>query len=971
MGSLGLNNGDSGGGTQGPGPALGNVFRNENQAKRYIKALRDSRSVIATEGAWMPLLQGRRIRVAGTIIYCSDHNVYETSNDFEGENDLTEEGVTVHQTVWQTRVTMVIAFGIGLSGINDAGKIRDFITINAGGIKVWTITSAASSKYYTRLNIHKGGIDGSVDSDFENEKGSGRVPAHRYCAYIVIKALKLEKFGNSIPTDWEAVIQVDDLSYLVSDAISDIWKKDPNRSLGEIDVSNARGDNTSVTGDASTIVADGQFEGAIWEGPTTAREAIETIKMGYDLWHRERAGKAYFYDRGDEEIYPVTDLLDESGAIIGCADVGASEDKSGSERPIQFHRSTPLNKVPTEVDVGFYSQKMEFQRDSTRKRLVNDADTNGVNVVEIDLPLVLSQKASRRIACRRIVEAHKENIEAVINLSPSYVDVECQDILAVVNSDDDQRYYIRADEVTIGNNFMVTVTGQVVEIRNSNAALLTSIPALFSGTDSPGDTIDAADDSEPGIGDGDSPDDGDDYFKQAMITQIISAPPVSAFSASALTFVFTHAFLNHSANFDGSTVYRSLTGTGAWTELTAQEYKREYPVGFALAAAPAQADAAWGAYLDTESEIDICMHHLGDELESITDEEFVVTTRNRFLIGDEVVQARDIATLAAVSASETMSVSASAHIITRASGTWAGDGFAVGQLVRLRGFVNNAKEPIGNDRVEFIVALGSGGTANQMVISVLQGDTLVDETLTAGVIATAVETNTSYRLSHLIRGLRDTADHTSGHAVSDVALRYEPTAMHQITLGDNKYRTHRFYRSVCSESTAGDALTTMFHAYVSGESQRPFRPVHLHYLRGDQYGLGGTDPENVVKLRWLHQTRLPDEDPTGPFLHAKLYGREKYTVEIYFDSGLSSLASARVYKYLLHDDNRVCEFSYTNALQTTDGFTPGDEFWVRIRQIGAVVIEGNWSETLHVQSEATYRPPTGGLALATSEVGTL
>lgn len=955
--------GGSGGGSSGTRQATGEIFRTMREAKEYIRELAEARAVVATEGARMPLYQGRRIRVGGTVIYDSNQN--KTSDWYvTGTNAVL--GLTVVQKLDTYTVDLAIAFGQAVAGPDGTGKVSEVITIAAGGRKIWTLSNPdAGASLYESLEIHKGNRLAAVSSTMESIKGSGKTSAWRDTVVVIIKGFKLAEFGNTTPVDWEAILKPDDQPYSVADALADLWAALPNRTSGELDVSNVTGGNTSVAGDSDDVTADGDFEGALWEGPTTPRQAMEIIESVYDLYHRERAGVLYYYDRGSEDIYEVPDLLDAEGNIIGCAWAGTSPGKADTSRPIDFHNPVKVNKIPTESVIGFYSKKMEYQKDSTRKRLKNDADTDGVNIVSIDVPLVLTQKASRRVASRAIVQAHKDAIEGRIQLPPDCIDVEAQDILAIYNRADDQRYYLRADEVTMGADFMVMVSGQVVEIRSATDTILTSIPSAFQGTDEPGDTIDSDDDNEPGIGDPDNPDEDDVYYVQAMRTIVADAPPLRSSDCSSLTWLFAHALLDHAGLFLSATVFRSNDAASGYEKQTDPAFGIEYPVGIALTALAAAADPSDGQYLDLGNTVDIVLCERGGSLASLTDWQFWNTDFNRFLVGSEVIQARDVSLLAAASASGEMSINASTHQVSRSSGSFVTDGFAVNQLVRLRGFTNDGIDPIRNDRVEFILAV----TATVLTISILQGDTLVTEGPTADVTVTALESNTAYRLSHLKRGLRDTIDHHDGHAVGESVIRYQTDYAMPISLGDAQLGNTKYFRSVPSDGSKNDDIVVTTAATMGGNSERPFQPAHLHYLRGDQ--IGGV--ANDVYIRWVHNSREPGMSPVAQAQHALLEpsGKDKYTVEIYSNAGLTTLLRSLTRKWDDHADNKIRYYEYSAANQTADGITPGAQVWVRVQQKGDIVFDGNWSETLHVKAASAERPESAGMAAAAATEGTV
>uniref|UniRef100_A0A6M3JBD8 Putative tail protein n=1 Tax=viral metagenome TaxID=1070528 RepID=A0A6M3JBD8_9ZZZZ len=947
MGDSGGSSSSGGGGVSGA-PAAAIEATSKKKAKQWLKELAEMKAVTATEGAPMPFHYGRRIRVDGTVIYDSG-----LKKDYFYEiGTWTQDGWVVYEKKFIHHVDILIAFGQAYVGTDGGGKIHELHTLYADGKKVWAKSDPKKgADRYESISISKGGSTAAVDSLLASIKGSTKVSAFRNTTYVSIEKLELQDFGNRTPAEWAAIIEsVDPTSgggskVRVKDAISAVWATIPNRVVGEIDVSHVSGANTVKSGDAGEIVVDGQFEGMVVVGPETPLNILGQIEDVYDLWHREREGVLFFYDHGDEEV-----------VAVPAGNLGATAKKAGADRPVEIRRKVFVTKVPTQVVVNFMSKKMEFRRDSTRQRLLADPATDGENIIEVDVPFVLPTKAARRYVKKLLYEPRKEFLDGKVSLPPDFVHVETGDVLAVPF--EGQTYYLRVDQKTTGKDFRVVVEGTVVDVRDEGDPILASIPALFQGTDVAGDDVDLEDESEPGITD---PDEPEGYLPLPMKTVLRDAPPMVDGQATSSGWYVAHAMFDVAAEFKSAKLFEANQDkASAYQDVTTVFLQGESIVGEAITALP-DSSAAAGGFRDLANSVEVQFIEEDGTVANLSEEDFVLDHSNAILLGDEVVQFRSISALAPVTTTEDgISINAVGQITkTAATGTWAALGFKEGQWVRTSGW--GTKE---NNRFERVEAL----SGYLMTTSLYHDSTVVEGPVND--VTVAANLAGAYVLSDLRRGLRDTKDHAPDHVASEDLLGYYPSGCKFAGVKQTKLGKTFYYRSVPNGKTKSWSLVVTVSGQYGAESQRPFRPGHLHYLRGDQTGSGAADPENEVDIRWVHRTRLT-HDPTDSQLHDDLEKKERYKVRIYSDASATTLLATYTLDWTDHDKNRVRRMRYTQAAQTSDGISVGGQFWVTVTQVGFKTsgLAGNVSDVLHVQAQAAYRPPTGELAAEPATTG--
>lgn len=184
----------------------------------------------------------------------------------------------------------------------------------------------------------------------------------------------------------------------------------------------------------------------------------------------------------------------------------------------------------------------------------------------------------------------------------------------------------------------------------------------------------------------------------------------------------------------------------------------------------------------------------------------------------------------------------------------------------------------------------------------------------------------TYRLSGLLRGLRDTSDHMSGHVVGEKFVHLNGPGVEFVDSTLVEVGNGRYWKAIPTGAAVADfSNVTLF--CIDGESLVPFRAAHV---------VADRDGSDNITLSWTRRTRsiIRTLDMTSgePQLDT-----EGWEVDVMDGSDVvRTIVSSST-----ADQPSV---SYTAAQQTTDGLTPGDKHTFRIYKISASVGRGNVKE---------------------------
>lgn len=174
-----------------------------------------------------------------------------------------------------------------------------------------------------------------------------------------------------------------------------------------------------------------------------------------------------------------------------------------------------------------------------------------------------------------------------------------------------------------------------------------------------------------------------------------------------------------------------------------------------------------------------------------------------------------------------------------------------------------------------------------------------------------------FRLSGLLRGLRDTVDHTSTHVLGERFILIDTDIIQFAALTNVVINQPRFWKGLSLGQTDSDVSS--FQQNITGENLVPFRPVTID---------GTRDGSDNLTITWDRQDRA-----SFPLLVIPPpLSEQSLEFEIDFLDGATVVRTKTV---------TAETASYTAAEQTTDGLTPGDPVDVRIYQMSVIVGRGN------------------------------
>jgi len=183
----------------------------------------------------------------------------------------------------------------------------------------------------------------------------------------------------------------------------------------------------------------------------------------------------------------------------------------------------------------------------------------------------------------------------------------------------------------------------------------------------------------------------------------------------------------------------------------------------------------------------------------------------------------------------------------------------------------------------------------------------------------------TWRLSELVRGLRDTDDEMSTHIASERFIVLDDVVFRQLTFGD--INSPRFMRMVPDGEDINNIADVPFTP--SGKSLRPFAPTHITGTRN-----GGSD----LTVAWIGRTRdLVRTLSLTPF--PPLESSERYEVDV-----LNGVTVVRTIAITLPNTTTPGSIVYTAAQQVTDFGSVQSALSVRIYKLSDFVGRGRFGE---------------------------
>jgi hypothetical protein len=253
---------------------------------------------------------------------------------------------------------------------------------------------------------------------------------------------------------------------------------------------------------------------------------------------------------------------------------------------------------------------------------------------------------------------------------------------------------------------------------------------------------------------------------------------------------------------------------------------------------------------------------------------------------------------------------------------------------------------------EATTALATGSTltvdvTNTVTVSMLNGETLASVTLddvgrganwfllgseVIAFLTATLQSDGTYILSNLVRGLRDTSDHMASHAIGDRFVRWTAFGEHGIWwpfpdgwAGNGR---RRYIKIVPAGGLLADV--TAIDITPRAETARCFRPVNVAVTRSS----------NNATITW---DAVPRSPLAQMFQKVQLDERaEEYVVQVFSDGTFGTA----VHQFRLTAANGVAvkrSLYYSAADQTAHGLTAGATLHMRIWQVG-MAGDGNYQQ---------------------------
>lgn len=166
-------------------------------------------------------------------------------------------------------------------------------------------------------------------------------------------------------------------------------------------------------------------------------------------------------------------------------------------------------------------------------------------------------------------------------------------------------------------------------------------------------------------------------------------------------------------------------------------------------------------------------------------------------------------------------------------------------------------------------------------------------------------------VSRFLRGLRGTEHNRGNHQSGDALVMLVPAGMLRPNMDVGALGLEKKYRAISLGRSMNSAASQTYAN--TGEGLKPFSPAGLRY---------DFDGDDIV-FEIDRRTRLSNNWTTGvlPLGEAS----ERYQLRLYTDSTFTTVL--RVFA------STTPTVTYTQAQQTTDGYTPGDPLYARVGQI--------------------------------------
>lgn len=438
----------------------------------------------AEEGVPLPWLHGPRVRVSGNLIWASE---------------VRSQRVTFNDApvYWYY---LDLAVGLG-EPPTDSGCLSIKKVFGAGKV-VYDVDGDEDSHRFDDLLLFDGASAQTPSALQEVALGVGEVPSYAGTAYAQFENLKLDDFGNAIPS-FSFIVEAEaslDLQTLISRIMDRAGYAAAEYSV-----------DSSLT----------QAIGGYVVMPGGLRGALEELIMYFGLTVRETAGVIEFLPPpSSATTIPTADILEP-------VEVSDTNDETG---------------LAAEVSVSYHDDTADYEK---RAGSFRSQATPNRTIEVLDLSLTLSPTDARSFAAQRWAKLWTERKTADIILPPSFITAQEGDLHTFTQ--DTVAYLLRADKVSFGYDGQVRITYTVL----STTPGRTAAPSYdFVSLDTPDSNA-----THP-----------EQYTPPALTTEVLQLPPLLTSAADAIDPRFHLAQITtlSDAPFLGAEVYVSPTSGGTY-----------------------------------------------------------------------------------------------------------------------------------------------------------------------------------------------------------------------------------------------------------------------------------------------------------------------------------------------------------------------------------------------------------------------
>lgn len=396
------------------------IFPEDEPEPMYGSRVGSLQVQTASEGTGVKYCLGPGIRISGTVIWVS--TLIEVANETPGESVGKGGGGTTSPSTVNYYYYVDVAVAIC------EGEIEDIDKVWADGVLIYD--SGEDPRYSSRvadeIRFYPGSMTQDPDDIIEAYEGASEVPAFRGTAYMLFHRLYLGDFGNRIP---QFSFQVKaESSKTVQSALVDILTR---AGLDATDY-----DVTAVTGN---------LDGYAVPGPQKTSQVLSPLMTAFDLVARQSNGVLVIEPRETSEV-----------TVLDPDSLAAHEEDSDPARPAEISEVFG-GDLPREVNLQYIDKDADYQQGSQRERRIQTpADT----VVNLNLAVAMNGATAREIASRELWQPWVQRQVIKLQLPPSSVTVEANDILEVTMFDD-TTFGIFVKRVDVGINSLLVVEGVV------------------------------------------------------------------------------------------------------------------------------------------------------------------------------------------------------------------------------------------------------------------------------------------------------------------------------------------------------------------------------------------------------------------------------------------------------------------------------------------------------------------------------